>query len=127
MSTRCNIKITGKDQKEIWLRRHCDGYYKGTGENLISLLKHRLSETGIYDSVDIANILLQYHEIRDYKYNGSPVYQPYELSNGQNGDIEWLYVIDLSKLTLSSYTVSSGGKNCTQPFVLKKIKNLRRN
>lgn len=87
MSTRCNVIVKTKFDK-IWLYHHHDGYPEGVGQDLINRFKDKFEKTGQIWWSDIINEL-----VKDQN-------DEYEVTNGEHGDIEYLYTIDCDKKTI---------------------------
>ena len=83
MSTRCNILIR-YDRSHLWLYRHWDGYMAETGADLAT--------RAIACNGSPAEFL---RSIIAAKYEGEnrPMYCA---TSTRQGDIEWLYAVDLS-------------------------------
>lgn len=118
MSTRCNIIVKDKYDEELVFYRHSDGYPDGALPTLNKFLDY-VKEGKIRDNVGQAAgwlILLGADEYRDFgEYISSEGYKPkediceptggvrgwkcgaIEPSISLHGDIEFLYVIDLSE------------------------------
>lgn len=90
MGTRCNI-IIKEGRKKYTLYHHLDGYPEGIGRDL----KEFLDGWKKWDwyGYDIANALV--------KRTGECV--NYEISDGIHGDIEYLYIIDCIRKTITCY------------------------
>lgn len=81
MSTRANIVLIEKGHT-LWLYHHCDGYPSYLGWKLMQIMeKHKKDYSDIFD---IANEMF-----KDKKDDG------FEITKGQHGDIEYLYLIDI--------------------------------
>ena len=96
MSTRANIVLDSKRYNRIWLYHHWDGYPSWLGKQLMEFLiknGNGANEWG-NDSICLANEL-----IKDKEDDG------YELTNGQHGDIDYLYKIDTGEKTIRAYLV----------------------
>lgn len=92
MSTRATILIKEKDEKDIWVYHHCDGYPDGVGTDL----KHYLNTLKYnWYAEDIANALIKGSAVEDD--NG------YQLTSCQHGDEEYAYLIDCDNKTLTCY------------------------
>lgn len=108
MSTRCNIKVKeGKDV--LWFYRHSDGYPEGampTLKKFVDLMKSKKIRNNISQASGWL-ILLGAEEygqsvdklepMTSYSWKCGSI----EPTTGQHGDIEYLYTIDLEKLTIT--------------------------
>ena len=94
MSTRATILIKEKDQKDIWIYHHCDGYPEGVGSDLKNYLK---TQKYGWISYEIANDLIK--DRADLKDDG------YELTEAQHGDEAYGYIIDCDNKTLKCYKI----------------------
>ena len=94
MSTRATILIREKNEPDVHIYHHCDGYPEGVGSDL----KHYLNSLKNYEwnANDIANALIKGGAIDD---NG------YELTSCQHGDEEYAYLIDCDNKTLTCYSI----------------------
>jgi hypothetical protein len=124
MSTRCNI-IIKDDRDKLIFYRHCDGYPKGALPTLKKFMKW-VRNKKIRDNVEQASgwlILIgakeyarefdpktgKYKDIKkdishptDNNFDGWQV-GAYEPSTSIHGDIEYIYTLDLIKLTIEVY------------------------
>ncbi len=110
MSTRCNIVIKDKTE-QLFFYRHSDGYPECTGESLKQFVKGYTDQTMRRDVMQSAGwLIIQGHvEYSDNvplckpngedRFNGWKV-GAYEPATGIQGDIEFLYELDLDKRTL---------------------------
>lgn len=114
MSTRMNVivkdKYTGKSDwsKPLWFYRHSDGYPDGALPTLRQFMQ-LIKDGKIRNNIGQASgwlIMLGAEEysvpmpkdgIKDWKVGAI------EPSQGRHGDIEYLYVLDLSQLTITIY------------------------
>lgn len=81
MSTRANIVLQEKGHT-LWLYHHSDGYPSYLGWKLMQIMeKHKKDGDDIFD---IANEMF-----KDKEDVG------FEITKGQHGDIEYLYLIDI--------------------------------
>ena len=87
MSTRCNVIVKTKFDK-IWLYNHFDGYPEGVGADLVNRFKEKFEKDEKIWWSDVVNSL-----VKDTKDN-------YEVTDGEHGDIEYLYTIDCDKKTI---------------------------
>lgn len=87
MSTRCNVIVKTKFDK-IWLYHHHDGYPEGVGQDLVNRFKEKFEKDEKIWWSDVVNAL-----VKDTKDN-------YEVTDGEHGDIEYLYTIDCDKKTI---------------------------
>ena len=71
--TRANVVLEYPGVK-IWLYRHCDGYPSGLGQELKDAMDPDSSLDTVLNILTISDI---------------------ELTTGQHGDIEYLYIVDL--------------------------------
>ena len=120
MSTRANIKINGGYGEGLWFYRHSDGYPDGALPTLKKFMGW-VKEGKIRNNADQASGWLimigatEYGEIHSFasgKYETKKkppeqIFEPggwkvgaYEPTTGQHGDIEYLYTLDLEKLTI---------------------------
>lgn len=98
MGTRCSIIV--KDKFESFtLYRSCDGYPDCAGV----VLKKHLAEWRYLDAPEVATKIVQISEALGYPYKDSCSY-PFEIASSIPGDIEYLYIIDLSNLTITCYS-----------------------
>ena len=74
MSTRATILIREKNEPDVHIYHHCDGYPEGIGSDL----KHYLNSLKYWESEDIANALIKGIAVEDD--NG------YQLTSCQHGD-----------------------------------------
>ena len=95
MSTRATILIREKNEPDVHIYHHCDGYPEGVGSDL----KHYLSSLKHYEWIanDIATALIKGSAVKDD--NG------YELTSCQHGDEEYAYLIDCDNKTLTCYSI----------------------
>lgn len=93
MSTRCNIVIKETEGKFFQLYHHCDGYPDGVGLELEDYIK-QMSPTCLTHGEEFVEFLC--NEDDEYEYEGPGVFL--------HGDIEYLYIIDLSEGTLICYS-----------------------
>lgn len=106
MSTRANFLI--KDNySEQWFYRHSDGYPSGVSESLKEFVS-MLNDGSIRDNVSQGGSWLILIGHNEYKNNGSLDHAfnkwkvgAYEVTDGQHGDIDYLYTIDLANKTVS--------------------------
>ena len=71
MSTRATILIKEKDQKDIWIYHHCDGYPKGVGSDLKNYLK---TQKYGWNAYEIANDLIKDRaDLKDDGYEPTPL------------------------------------------------------
>jgi hypothetical protein len=113
MSTRANIVVKDADD-ELWFYRHSDGYPSGIAETLGKFCQW-VKVGRIRDNANQASGWLIAIGMEEYKgtFNRSNVFEPgakdgmgwkvgaYEPTTGQHGDIEYLYVVDLTKKTIT--------------------------
>lgn len=95
MSTRATICIKEKNEQDIWVYHHCDGYPTGIGSDLkryLNTLKYRWIAT------EIANDLIK--DRVALKDDG------YELTSGQHGDEAYAYLIDCDERTIKCYNIN---------------------
>ena len=97
MSTRCNIIVRDKDS-QFTLYRHCDGYKEVTFEHLKDFIKTYNFTNNYY--AQASSIVTELIRINLKKNTTDQDYNPYELTNGIHGDIEYLYTIDLELKTI---------------------------
>lgn len=121
MSTRCNVKIIDNlwnKKHELWFYRHSDGYPDGALPTLKKFMKW-LVDGKIRNNIGQASgwlILLgaiEYDTIPSTAFNGKKDYQinfdepkdwkcgAYEPTTGKHEDIEFLYILNLTKKTIS--------------------------
>lgn len=102
MSTRCEVRIVEqlswkKQPLEIKLYHHHDGYPEGVGQDLINLCeKHykRVDKMFMFqDASHLANLLIKKAD------------DEYELTQYRHIDIEYLYIIDINKGTITCKSV----------------------
>ena len=89
MSTRANIVLQEKGYT-LWLYHHCDGYPSYLGRKLMQIMENHKKDYS--DIFDIANEM-----IKDKEDNG------FEITNGQHGDIEYLYLIDIQDKEITCF------------------------
>lgn len=89
MATRANIKIIGESYQTTILYRHCDGYPSGLGVELNNFVSNNGYEPIYTDAY--ANEII--------KSLGDDI----EFTTRIHGDINYLYVIDLTKKTLECF------------------------
>lgn len=94
MSTRATILIKEKDQKDIWIYHHHDGYPSGIGSDLKNYLK---TQKYGWIAYEIANDLIK--DRADLKDDG------YELTEAQHGDEAYAYLIDCDEQTIKCYSI----------------------
>lgn len=82
MSTRANIVLQEKGHT-LWLYHHSDGYPSYLGWKLMQIMEKHKKDDG-FDIFDIANEMF-----KDKEDDG------FEITKGQHGDIEYLYLIDI--------------------------------
>lgn len=82
MSTRANIVLQEKGYT-LWLYHHSDGYPSYLGRKLMQIMEKHKKDDG-FDIFDIANEMF-----KDKEDDG------FEITKGQHGDIEYLYLIDI--------------------------------
>lgn len=140
MSTRCNVVVQDR-YGELWFYRHSDGYPSTTGESLKKFLRW-LIDGKIRDNVGQASGWLILMGAEEYSttlqnVNGEwktvpkpTIMEPnksewkcgaYEPSDGEHGDIEFLYVIDLQKKEIRC---SRPGKARATPFYVVTAANI---
>ena len=111
MSTRCNIIIKETEGKFFQLYHHCDGYPDGVGLELEDYIK-QMNPTCLTRGEDFVEFLCS--EDDEYEYEGTTV--------SVHGDIEYLYIIDLSKHTLVCYsTWLTGAEDIDKLIINDKI------
>jgi len=131
MSTRANIKIVDK-YSTLWFYRHSDGYPEGTLPTLEKFLQY-VKDGKIRGNCSQGAgwlIIIGAEEYKNYqipregarwsdlssveakKWEGKIPTEPrnwkvgaYEPTSGQHGDIEFLYTIDLEKMTITTEEV----------------------
>ena len=87
MSTRSNVLINLGDTK-LYLYRHCDGYPGANGADLAEkLIKHKNCGKAF-----INDLLAERYDATEY----NPERPVWEVTTGLHGDIEWLYVFDMT-------------------------------
>lgn len=111
MGTRCNVIIKDEDSELIFYR-HSDGYPECTGENLkefVQLYTKGLLRNNVMQSAGW--LIIHGHFDEDYKPKTSG--QPdsdgfsgwkvgaYEPTSSLHGDVEYIYIIDLTEMTLT--------------------------
>lgn len=94
MATRCNIRVSDKENK-LWIYRHWDGYPAGTGADLARQLKKAAKYDHDRLPTFVRLLLDQRDEQQSYETEPS---RPYEITTGMHGDIEWLYEVSFGKL-----------------------------
>ena len=100
MSTRANIVMTDGETK-LWAYRHSDGYPRCAGESLIEFCKgYKTGKMRGNPIQSMGHLILHGHN--EYKSAGllESDYMKwkigaYEITDGEHGDIEYLYTIDL--------------------------------
>lgn len=126
MSTRANIIIKDKYSK-LYFYRHSDGYPEVTMESLKGFcdMYHNQLRNNVSQSSGWLILLgaVEYGfkgELKsDDKFSGWKV-GAYEPTSGIHGDIEYLYVIDLEKESLSCYQIKwELGYEITEENILK--------
>ena len=122
MSTRANV-ILKQGEEKLFFYRHSDGYPEGTKPSLKLLVKW-MKEGKIRNNLSqgsgwlIAIGLMEYNTLPDFKTTEGgfgildSIQDPkdwkvgaFEPTTGIHGDIEFLYTIDLDKLTISTKAV----------------------
>lgn len=126
MSTRANVKINGGYGEGLWFYRHSDGYPDGALPTLKKFMRW-VKDGKIRNNASQASGWLimigatEYDEIFSYengkfdtkKKTSKQIFEPieddrmsgwkvgsYEPTDDQHGDIEYLYTLDLEKLTI---------------------------
>lgn len=107
MSTRCNILVRDGEE-ELWFYRHSDGYPEGAMPLLQEFMEY-VKSGAIRDNISQASGWLVYLGAKEYglhdpdKIDGFSGWKvgSIEPTTGQHGDIEYLYVIDLDKKTIT--------------------------
>ena len=110
MSTRAVIVIKDCSGDKLLFYRHCDGYPEGTMPTLKTLIRW-VKEGKIRDNVGQAAGWLIILGHREYKGRGTPCIKDewggnmwkvgaYEPATEVYGDIEYLYLLDLTKKTI---------------------------
>ena len=95
MSTRCNVIVKENDSKFFQLYHHYDGYPEGVGVDLENYIKEMDSEQ-LEDGKKFCDFLS--NPSRDtYEYEGTNIHP--------HGDIEYLYVVDISKQKIQCYEI----------------------
>ena len=98
MSTRATILIKSqKENKEVRIYHHCDGYPDGIGSDMKAYLK----SITWWDVYEIANDLVK----GKCGMVGGKSDDGYELTPCQHGDEEYAYLIDCDSRTLTCYEV----------------------
>jgi hypothetical protein len=92
MSTRCNIIIHQSYEKYAILYHHHDGYPEGVGMELPKIVKNIDGAINMMNPTGLANAI--------NKYDSN-----YEIEYGIQGDINYLYVINIDDGTLNCYSV----------------------
>jgi len=116
MATRATIRIIPESPREqneeyIYLYHHWDGGPKGVGRELEHFLMSR-NDSNVpdgevkWDAGQIAHDLLNSHS-------------GYIESNGQEGDVEYGYVINCIKRTLTCYDLDYGRRSIDNANVVK--------
>lgn len=101
MSTRATILIKSEKQnEEIRIYHHCDGYPEGVGNSLKEYLKEQ-KDWWVYE---IANELIK-GKCKFKSFNKYVSDQMYELTPCQHGDEEYAYLIDCDNKTLTCYKI----------------------
>lgn len=113
MSTRCNIIVQDENTKYT-LYHHWDGYPEYVGLCLYDGLYEKIKKGGLY-AEQVVNMLLKGKIDND---------DGYELTTGLHGDIEYLYIIDLTFKTLTCYSVRNweGGLEVYDTICLADVK-----
>lgn len=117
MSTRANVII--KDEfNTIYFYRHSDGYPEVTGESLTRFVKGYEQSLMRMDAMQSAGwlVLHGHDEYREGPYTGLPggsegygwKVGAYEPCQALQGDVEYVYVIDLGERRLRAYEPSKG-------------------
>jgi hypothetical protein len=113
MSTRANVVIKDQYGGELWFYRHSDGYPEGAMPTLKDFMK-RVVAGEIRDNVSQAAGWLivigheEYRELREkHPFNAWKV-GAYEPTTEQHGDIQYLYVLDLTAKTIEICDPSGG-------------------
>ena len=104
MSTRCQVIV--KDQyDEVWFYRHSDGYPEGATPTLIEFMNlvkagkirnNAGQASGWLVLIGSKEYAVSIDNIKDWKVGA---YEP--CSPVKHGDIEYLYTLDLEKLTIT--------------------------
>lgn len=95
MSTRATILILEKNEPDVHIYHHCDGYPEGVGSDLkhyLNSLKHN------WRAHDIAAALIDGSAIENDRCG-------YEPTSCQHGDEEYAYLIDCDNKTLTCYEI----------------------
>ena len=94
MSTRAEILIQGSNgyNYDYKLYHHTDGYPEYLGKFLMDKIHPLLMKSNNYKTCDIANALLKDEEDKDF-----------ELTSGLHPDIEYQYIINIPKKTITGY------------------------
>lgn len=104
MSTRANI-IIKDSHTELWFYRHSDGYPEGVMPTLKKFIDLIKKGTLRDDAMQSAGWLIIFGH-NEYKVPDEPSVKndwkvgAYEPTTGQHGDIEWLYTVDVEKMTI---------------------------
>lgn len=119
MSTRANIVIKD-DDSELWFYRHSDGYPEGTLPTLKKFLRW-VAEGKLRQNVTQAAgalILIGADEYnvsvtedglsRGGKFHSGIECGSYEPTEGQHGDVEYLYIIHLREMTIRVESLYGG-------------------
>ena len=89
MATRCNVQISDKDTS-LWIYRHWDGYPECTRVELEEILKTRHPQS----ANELGDLL-----VGEFGSN-------YRYTEGEHGDIEYLYQIYIGELYYTIHTIS---------------------
>jgi hypothetical protein len=116
MSTRCNAVFTDKDQNTLWFYRHNDGYPKYALPAILKLLKN-VKKGLIRDNViQACGWMIVYGREEAKRAGYLLAHSSYRWKVGEweptterHGDIEYLYVVDLSTCTV--IVMQTDGKN----------------
>jgi len=110
MSTRCNVLVKDK-YSEQWFYRHCDGYRSVTAESLkvfVGWLVEGKIRPNVSQGASWLIILGNNEYAKDDMASNEPENSftgwkvgAYEVTDGQHGDIDFLYKIDMAEKTVS--------------------------
>ncbi len=144
MSTRANILIKDRYNRQIWLYRHSDGYPEATMTTLQKFIEWHRSSAISGDPSQVSGWLIllgaiEYQTLPPLRFHGEktiskdvfkklldfePEYHKssaYEPTDGCHGDIRYLYIIDLDEQSISCYGTGDfdveGSPTCDPMFV----------
>jgi len=113
MSTRANIVVKDEYKARLWFYRHSDGYPGGT-LNILGKFMQAVVDGKLRDNLSqSAGYLIQLGHDELVSYNLPDGYLGWKVgtiepTTGQHGDIEFLYILDISKKTIEARVIPYG-------------------